>query len=50
MDAGNEVVKVGNFPNTLITEKHLRFFYKYGFMIIRGLHTEEQIQEARKGA
>ena len=40
-------VKTSNFPNQIITEKHLSFFYKYGFMIIRGLHTKEQIKEAR---
>ena len=29
-----------NLPNKHITEKHLKFFHKYGFMVIRGMHTE----------
>lgn len=42
--------KTDSFPNSVITDKHLRFFHKYGFMIIRGLHTEEQTKKAKEGA
>lgn len=39
-----------NFPNEIITEKHLQFFYKYGFMMIRGLHNQEMIKNAFEAA
>lgn len=38
------------FPTKHITEKHLKFFHKYGFMVIKGLHSKEQTQMALKGA
>lgn len=38
------------FPNKHITEKHIQFFHKYGFMIVKGLHSEEQTKKAREGA
>ena len=40
-------IHFSGFPNNLITEKHIQFFHKYGFMVIRGLHTEEQTKKAR---
>ena len=33
-----------------LTEEHLVFFNKYGFLLIRGLHTEEEIKTAHTGA
>ena len=38
------------FPTKLITEKHLKFYYKYGFMVIKGMYSEQQIKSAYEGA
>ena len=38
------------FPNFFITEEHLKFFYKYGFMVIKGMYSPEQIKTAQLGA
>ena len=39
-----------NLPNQYLTEKHLAFWYKYGFILVKGLHSQEQIDIARDGA
>ena len=36
--------------NPHISQKHLQFFYKYGFMLIKGVHTKEQTKKAKEGA
>jgi hypothetical protein len=41
---------LSSLPNQYLTEEHLRFFHKYGFVVVKGLHTEEMTEEAKQGA
>ena len=36
-------------PSKLITKEHLKFYYKYGFMVIKGVYPKKLVNEAIEG-